>query len=56
MGVINDATHMNFAGIGLGARRVDRLVTRTVAAFLNGTRKGNCTLPASTAGITLQAK
>jgi predicted dienelactone hydrolase len=56
MGVIKGATHMNFAGIGFGARRVNSLVTRTIAAFLNGARKGKCTLQASTAGITLQAK
>jgi predicted dienelactone hydrolase len=56
MGVINGATHMNFAGIGFGARRVDSLVTQTIASFLDDARKGKCTLPASTAGITLQAK
>jgi predicted dienelactone hydrolase len=56
MGVIDGATHMNFAGIGFGARHVDSLVTQTIAAFLDGARKGKCTLPPSIAGMTLQAK
>jgi predicted dienelactone hydrolase len=56
MGVINGATHMNFAGVGFGSRHVDSLVTRTIAAFVDGARKGRCTLPPSIEGITLQAK
>jgi predicted dienelactone hydrolase len=56
MGVINGASHMNFAGIGFGARRVDSLVTRTIAAFLDGARRGNCFLPPSIPTMTLQAK
>ncbi len=56
MGVINGATHMNFAGIGFGSRRVDSRVTQTIAAFLDGARKAKCTLPPSIAGMTLQAK
>lgn len=56
MGVIHNATHMNFAGIGFGARGVDSLVTQTVAAFLNGARKGKCTLPAPAAEMILNSK
>lgn len=56
MGVINGATHMNFAGIGLGTGHVDSVVTQTIAAFLDGARKRKCTLPPSLAGMSLQAK
>lgn len=56
MGVINGATHMNFAGIGFGSKRVDSRVIQIIAAFLNGARKGKCPLPPSLAGMTLQAK
>ena len=56
MGVIDGATHMNFAGTGLGAPGVETKVTRTVAAFLEGVRKGSCVLPTGHPGMTLQAK
>jgi predicted dienelactone hydrolase len=56
MGVIDGATHMNFAGNGMGADRVDPIVTRTVATFLSGVRAGKCALPAATAAVALQAK
>lgn len=56
MGVIDGATHMNFAGTGMGAARVEPLVTRTVAAFLRGIRSGHCALPEPLPSLTLQAK
>ncbi|SPE27130.1 conserved exported hypothetical protein [Candidatus Sulfotelmatomonas gaucii] len=56
MGVIDDATHMNFAGDGLGSDKVEPLVTQTIAAFLPGARKHACTLPSALSGMTLQAK
>lgn len=56
MGVIDGATHMNFAGNGFGANRVDAIVTRTASAFLSGVRAGKCVLPAATAKVALQAK
>lgn len=56
MGVIDDATHMNFAGDGLGADKVEPLVTQTIAAFLEGVRKRACSLPPALSGIKLQAK
>lgn len=56
MGVIDGATHMNFAGSGLGAGRVEPMVTRTIASFLDGVRAGECKLPAARSGMTLQAK
>jgi predicted dienelactone hydrolase len=56
MGVIEDATHMNFGGNGFGADRVTPMVTQTTAAFLSGVRGHGCTLPAPVSGMTLQAK
>ncbi len=56
MGVIDGATHMNFAGFGFGRARVEHQVTQTIAAFLAGVRKESCTLPPQTAGMRLQAK
>jgi len=56
LGVIDDATHMNFAGIGLGHRLVEPKVVSTITSFLAGVRQGSCTLPAAESGMTLQAK
>jgi predicted dienelactone hydrolase len=56
MGVIHNATHMNFAGIGIGAHGVDSLITQTIAAFLTGARKGKCTLSSPAAEMTLDSK
>jgi len=56
MGVIDGATHMNFAGNGIGAERVEPMVTQTIATFLVGVRSGQCKLPAPRAGMNLQAK
>ncbi len=56
LGVIDGATHMNFAGIGLGHESVEPKVTKTVEEFLGGVRKGSCALPAATSGMNLQAK
>jgi len=56
MGVVDGATHMNFAGNGMGAERVTPLVTQTVAEFLSGVRASACTMPAAKDGMTLQIK
>ncbi len=56
MGVIDGATHMNFAGNGLGREQVELLVTQTIAAFLQGTRRHACALPPAADGMNLQAK
>ena len=56
MGVIADATHMNFAGNGEGAGHVETMVTSVILSFLQGVRAGGCTLPESKTGITLSAK
>jgi len=56
LGVIDGATHLNFAGIGLGHRLVEPKVTETIASFLAGVRQGSCPLPNPPHGMTLQAK
>lgn len=56
LGVIDGATHMNFAGNGLRHESVESIVTSTVAEFLKGVRAGGCALPAATSGMKLQAK
>ncbi|HVZ82380.1 MAG TPA: hypothetical protein VG893_01805 [Terracidiphilus sp.] len=57
MGVIRGATHMNFAGNGVGKEQVEPLVTQTIAEFLSGVSQGHaCVAPASTAEMTLSAK
>jgi dienelactone hydrolase len=55
-GVIDGATHMNFAGNGLGQEKVEPLVTETISAFLNGVREHFCKLPPPVTGLNLQAK
>ena len=55
-GVIDGATHMNFAGSGPGSSTVEPLVTQTIAAFLSGVRIHACTLPEPVNGMTLKAK
>jgi len=56
MGVIDGATHMNFAGTGVGADRVGPMVTHTIASFLGGVRGHSCSPPASRTGMMLKAK
>lgn len=55
LGVIDGATHMNFAGGGF-AGKTEELTLETVTVFLKGARMGNCALPAPRAGITLKSK
>ena len=56
LGVINGATHMNFAGNGMGASRVTPLATQTISAFLSGSRRRSCSLPQPLPNLALQAK
>lgn len=56
MGVLDGATHMNFAGSGLGHARVEPIVTETVAEFLAGVRRGACTVPGLADGMKVMAK
>ena len=55
-GVIDSATHMNFAGNGPGSDKVESVVTQTIASFLAGVRNSGCALPAPISGMTLKAK
>lgn len=56
LGVIDGATHMNFASSGLGRETVEPLVTETIAQFLAGVRKRSCSQPAEAKGIKVQIK
>lgn len=56
MGVIDGATHMNFAGTGFAAEHVDSLATSTITAFLQDLNRHSCAAPPVPAGMTLQAK
>lgn len=53
LGVIDGASHMNFAGRGF-SRNTEKLVTKTTLAFLDGVRAGTCTLPNPSSGMSLQ--
>ena len=55
-GVIDGATHLNFAGVGLGHATVEPMVTQTIEAFLGGVIRHACTLPKPVSGLTLKAK
>lgn len=56
LGVIDGASHMNFAGSGFGAGKAEPLITQTIASFLAGVRVRSCSLPAPVEGLTLRAK
>jgi dienelactone hydrolase len=55
LGVIDGATHMNFAAFGSSAD-AERLTTRLVTAFLDGVRDGHCGTPPSAAGFALETR
>ncbi len=55
LGIIDGATHMNFAGIGF-AGKTKKLTIDTVTAFLSGMRSGNCSAPTSESGMQLKSK
>jgi predicted dienelactone hydrolase len=56
MGVIDGATHMNFAGSGMSVERVEPMVTATITDFLARARRHDCGRPPPIAGMTLQSK
>lgn len=56
MGVIDGATHMNFAGNGFGKERVEPMVTSTIAAFLSNSPNQPCKLPQPVSGMSLVQK
>ncbi len=55
LGVIAGASHMNFAGRGLGSR-TETLTTQTIAAFLDGVRRSDCSAPTHRPGLELRSK
>jgi hypothetical protein len=55
LGVIEGATHMNFASIGFAAN-TEKFTLSSADSFLNGLRRQSCTLPTGEAGIILKSK
>jgi len=55
LGVIDGATHLNFAGIGMSGK-TEKLTLLETKAFLDGLRSGKCGMPAQAEGITLRSK
>lgn len=55
LGVIDGASHMNFAGVGF-AGSTEKLVLLETKAFLNSLREGKCGTPVQADGITMQSK
>ena len=55
LGIIDGATHMNFAGKGR-SRRTELLGTRAIAAFVNGIERGDCRAPRLPRGIELRTR
>lgn len=55
LGVIDGATHMNFAGGGM-AGTTEKLTLLETKSFLDSLRKGKCGTPVQAQGITLKSK
>jgi predicted dienelactone hydrolase len=55
LGVIEGATHMNFAGIGF-AGTPEKLSLLEIKAFLDGLRTGKCGSPVQSEGIMVQSE
>jgi predicted dienelactone hydrolase len=55
LGVIDGATHLNFAGVGI-AGSTEKLVLLETKAFLDGLRGGKCGTPVAVEGITVKNK
>ena len=55
LGVIDGATHMNFAGVGF-AGTTEKLTLLETKAFLEGLRGGKCGTPVRAEGITVKTK
>jgi hypothetical protein len=53
LGVIEGASHMNFAGVGF-AGTTEKLTLLETKAFLDGLRGGKCGTPVTADGITLK--
>jgi dienelactone hydrolase len=55
LGVIDGATHMNFAGIGM-AGATEKLTLLETKSFLDSLRAGKCGEPVQAKGITVKSK
>jgi len=56
LGVIDGATHMNFAGVGISGK-TEKLTVLAINAFLESARSTGCAMPPPSAkGITFKAK
>jgi dienelactone hydrolase len=55
LGVIDGATHLNFAGVGF-SKTTEKLTLLEVTAFLDGVRGGKCGTPVPADGITVKSK
>ena len=55
LGVIEGASHLNFAGVGF-AGSTEKLILLETKAFLNSLRTGKCGTPVQADGITMQSK
>ena len=55
LGVIEGATHMNFAGVGFAAS-TERLVLLETKGFLEALRAGKCGTPVEASGISMKSK
>lgn len=55
LGVIDGASHLNFAGNGM-SRKTEALTSQTISAFLNGIHRGDCRSTARLPGMELTTK
>jgi alpha-beta hydrolase superfamily lysophospholipase len=55
LAVIEGATHMHLAGIG-ASQHAEMLTTRVISAFLDGVRRGDCSVGPPHDGLELKAK
>jgi len=55
LGVIDGASHMNFAGNGM-SRRTEALTSQAITAFLSGLQRNDCSAPARLSGMELKTK
>lgn len=54
LGVIDGATHLNFAGIGFAAK-TKKLTLDSVGLFLDGAKRGTCNAPKAETGMELKS-
>lgn len=53
LGIVQDATHMNFAGRGEGSADVTTATVATIRAFLGAVRRGDCATAVQLPGIDI---